>query len=227
MKQTVRNEILIDDDLWIQFYTVEVPGGGTLYAEWGNGKIEQTNGNAIFDNRYGLNGVYESKGRHNRVRIFTDAPKGITVFGLLAPWLSGFPDWGKVRIDVSRCISLQQLYCAKVLSLDLSQNINLEELKIGHSSLRELNLDNNCRLEVLELFNCKSLRKLDLRACPCLRHLVLYSCPSLDTLMLNEKSELDYVSYNYNTAIAGESEDRLLEIINRNGGSVEKTYLGD
>ena len=89
-------------------------------------------------------------------------------------------------------------------------------------------MDNNHRLETLKIFHCNNLKKLDLISnCTGLKHLVLYCCQKLDSVILNDKSELEYVSYNYNTAIAGESEDRLLAAIERNGGCVEKTYLGD
>ena len=88
-------------------------------------------------------------------------------------------------------------------------------------------MDNNHRLETLKIFHCNNLKKLDLSNCPGLKYLELYCCQKLDTVILNDKSELEYVSYNYNTAIAGESEDRLLAAIEQNGGYVEKTYLGD
>lgn len=233
----MRNEILVDDNSWLEFYSVVIPGSGTLTAEWGNGKIEQIEGEVIWLDRWdGLDNPYcpnlpRKETRHNRVSLSTEAENGIISFRLEAPWAYGGPyGWhsrAQVHIDISRCPSLQQLTCAKVQSLDVTQNTNLEGLEIWYADLQELNLDNNHRLETLKIFHCNNLKKLDLSNCTGLKHLVLYCCQKLDTVILNDKSELEYVSYNYNTAIAGESEDRLLAAIERNGGYVEKTYLGD
>ena len=223
----MRNEILVDDNCWLEWYSVAIPGSGTLTAEWGNGKIEQADIEVIsFDRWGGLNRVQEET-RHNRVRLSTEAENGIISFRLVAPWAYGWHSRARVHIDISRCPSLQQLTCAKVQSLDVTQNTNLEKIEIWYADLQELNLDNNHRLETLKIFHCNNLKKLDLSNCPGFKHLVLYCCQKLDTVTLNDKSELEYVSYNYNTAIAGESEDRLLAAIERNGGYVEKTYLGD
>lgn len=223
----MRNEILVDDNFWGVFYSVVIPGSGTLTAEWGNGKIEQVNVEEIsFDRWYGLNRVQEET-RHNKVHLSTEAENGIISFRLIGPWAYGWHSRAQVHIDISRCPSLQQLTCAKVQSLDVTQNTNLEGLEIWYADLQELNLDNNHRLETLKIFHCNNLKKLDLSNCPGLKYLELYCCQKLDTVILNDKSELEYVSYNYNTAIAGESEDRLLAAIEQNGGYVEKTYLGD
>ena len=223
----IMNEILLDDDFWGQFYEVIIPDGGTLTAEWGNGRVEKAAGKIFwFDKRYGIDNIYNHKIRHNTVRLSTEAPSGITAFGLMASWSYGFYDRGKVSIDTSLCPSLERLCCAKIQSIDLSRNINLKSLGIWYSGLQALDLSNNCKLRTLEIFKCGNLKELDLRGCPGLKRLVLYSCPSLVSLLLSGDSELEYVSYNYHTAIAGESEDRLLATIERNGGSVEKTYLG-
>lgn len=225
------NEILINDDFWGQFYCAVIPGGGTLTAEWKSGEIETDSGSVfMFDRWYGLTGTVPARRPENRrnkcVRIYSD--DAITVFGLEAAWTYWVYDrYGQVRIDTSRCPALQELTCAKVLSLDVSKNINLEMLTVHYSDLKELDLSHNGKLTRLEIHHCDNLLALDLTACPKLKHLVLRSCPSLHTLILNDNSELDYVSYNYDTAIAGESEDRLLETIGRNGGRVEKFYVGD
>lgn len=229
----MRNEILVDDNCWLEWYSVAISGSGTLTAEWGNGKIEQADGEVIqivrrddLDNPYCPN-LPRKETRHNRVRLSTEAENGIISFRLVAPWAYGWHSRARVHIDISRCPSLQQLTCAKVQSLDVTQNTNLERLEIWYADLQELNLDNNYRMETLKIFCCNNLKKLDLSNCPGLKHLVLYCCQKLDSVILNDKSDLEYVSYNYNTAIAGESEDRLLAAIERNGGCVEKTYLGD
>ena len=228
-KQIMRNEILVDDNLWGEFYSVAIPGSGTLTAEWGNGKIEQADGEDIWLDRW--NGLHpnppQEETRHNKVHLSTEAENGIISFRLIGPWTYGWHSRAQVHIDISRCPSLQQLTCAKVQSLDVTQNTNLEGLEIWYADLQELNLDNNLRLETLKIFHCNNLKKLDLSNCPGLKYLELYCCQKLDTVILNDKSELEYVSYNYNTAIAGESEDRLLAAIEQNGGYVEKTYLGD
>lgn len=58
----MRNEILVDDNLWGEFYSVVIPGSGTLTAEWGNGKIEQADIEVIsFDRWGGLNRVQEKQ----------------------------------------------------------------------------------------------------------------------------------------------------------------------
>ena len=49
------NEIFIDDDIWGTMYAVEIPGGGTLTAEWGNGETEQATIKMIMFERNGLN----------------------------------------------------------------------------------------------------------------------------------------------------------------------------
>lgn len=221
------NEIFIDDDIWGNMYAVEIPGGGTLTAEWGNGETEQATVKMIMFERNGLNRKIGYERQSNNVRLSTDAEQGITTFGLITPWTYGFYHYGRAIIDTSRCPSLQKMWCAKVSSLSLSQNLNLQRLGIWYSDLAELDLRNNHAIESLQIHNCDNLRELDLTGCPDLRYLVLRSCPSLRTLVLNEESKLDYVSYNYNTAIAGESEDKLLETIARNGGQVAKIYMGD
>ena len=221
------NEIFIDDDIWGNMYAVEIPGGGTLTAEWGNGETEQATVKIIMFDKRGLNRKIEYGRQSNNVRLSTDAEQGIISFGLICPWLYGWYQYGQVCIDTSRCPSLQNLCCAKVSSLSLSSNTNLRALEIWKSDLHELDLSNNPALKVLEIHNCNNIQELDLTGCPDLRYLVLRSCPSLRTLILSEESKLDYVSYNYNTAIAGESEDKLLEMIARNGGQVAKIYMGD
>ena len=223
----MRNEILVDDNCWLEWYSVAIPGSGTLTAEWGNGKIEQADIEVISFDRWGDLNRFQEETSHIRIRLSTEAENGIISFRLVAPWAYGWHSRARVHIDISRCPSLQQLTCAKVQSLDVTQNTNLERLEIWYADLQELNLDNNHRLETLKIFCCNNLKKLDLSNCPGLKHLVLYCCQKLDSVILNDKSELEYVSYNYNTAIAGESEDRLLAAIERNGGYVEKTYLGD
>ena len=221
------NEIFIDDDIWGTMYAVGIPDGGTLTAEWGNGETEQTTVRLIMFDRRGLNRKIGHERRCNNVHLSTDAEEGITTFGLISPWSYGFCHYGQVTIDTSRCPSLQKMCCAKVASLSLSRNTNLSELEIWYSDLQKLDLSNNSALKILEIQNCNNIRELDLTGCPDLRYLVLRSCPSLHTLVLSEESKLDYVSYNYNTAIAGESEDKLLETIARNGGQVAKIYMGD
>ena len=207
------NEIFIDDDIWGNFYAVEIPGGGTLTAEWGNGETEQATVKMIMFERNGLNREIGYERQCNNVRLSTDAEQEITIFGLLTPWTYSFCHYGQVSINTSRCPSLQKIWCAKVTSLSLSKNINLRELGIWYSDLNELDLNDNRALRALEIHNCDNIRELDLTGCPDLRYLVLRSCRSLRTLVLNEASKLDYVSFNYNTAIAGESEDELLTTI--------------
>ena len=77
-------------------------------------------------------------------------------------------------------------------------------------------------LKFIGLHNCDNLHELDLRTCPGLERLDLHSCPSLGTLTLSKKSELNCYCFNYRTALSEESEDKLLETINRNGGRVIK-----
>ena len=217
------SEILLDDELWAEFYRVSIPGGGILTAEWGSGKIEQVYGEEIiFDRQRGLDDTRDWKSRHNRVRLFTDAQNGITLLQLFAPFAYGFHKYGRVCIDTSRCPSLGYLCCAKIKSLDLSSNANLKGLEIWHSDLRELDLSNNQMLKFIGLHNCDNLHELDLRTCPGLERLDLHSCPSLGTLTLSKKSELNCYCFNYRTALSEESEDKLLETINRNGGRVIK-----
>ena len=202
------NEIFIDDDIWGTMYAVGIPGGGTLTAEWGNGETEQATVKMIMFERNGLNRKIGYERQSNNVRLSTDAEQGIATFGLISPWSYGYSH-GRAIIDTSRCPSLQQIWCAKVSSLSLSQNTNLRELGIWYSDLDELGLSSNHALEILEIHNCNNIRELDLTGCPDLRYLVLRSCPSLRTLVLNKESKLNYVSYNYHTAIAGKSEDKL------------------
>lgn len=221
------NEIIVDDNIWGTMYAVGIPAGGTLTAEWGNGEIERATAEMIMFDRSGLNRKIKYEQQCDNVRLSTDAEQGITAFGLISPWSYGFLHYGKVTIDTSRCPSLQKILCAKVSSLSLSRNKNLRKLGIWYSDIQELDLSNNRSLKTLEIYNCSNIRKLDLTRCPDLRYLDLRSCPSLRTLDLSEESKLDYVSYNYNTAIAGESEDKLLETIARNGGQVAKIYMGD
>lgn len=221
------NEIFIDDDSWGSMYVVEIPGGGTLTAEWGNGEIEQATVKIIMFERDGLNRKIRDERQCNNVRLSTDAEQGITTFGMLTPWTYGFCHYGQVSIDTSRCTSLQKIWCAKVPSLSLSQNTNLRGLGIWYSDLDDLDLSSNHALESLQIHNCNNIQELDLTGCPDLSYLVLRSCPSLRTIVLNEESRLNYVSYNYHTAIAGKSEDKLLETIARNGGEVAKIYIGD
>ena len=224
------NEILIDDDFWGQFYYVKIPGGGTLTAEWKSGEIETANGSGfLIDRWYGLTGsgtaTRSEKRRDKCVRIYSD--EAITVCELEGAWTYGFyVRQGKVHIDTNNCPSLQHFHCAKVSSLDLSENPDLSRISISYSDLAELDLSNNGKLEMLILYHCDNLEVLDLSNCPQLKLLQLCYCPALKTVILGDESALHLYEYKA-VALSRESEDKILCTIERNGGYVEKIYLGD
>ena len=89
-----------------------------------------------------------------------------------------------------------------------------------------LDLHANPKLECLAIMKCDRIETLDLSECPRLKHLRLYSCPALKNVRLGKDSALRLYEYK-NAALSRESEEKIWGIIERNGGYVEKIYLGD
>ena len=192
------------------FFIYTSSGSGKFTAHWNNG--------VTVENEWAIKHIEQSA---DEVRITSeDKITGLEMPGYM--WFSS----PEISVDLSHCPSLRKLICMYSGKMDLSHNRNLRLLSIKSSSMPALDLRGNPKLECLAIMKCDRIKTLDLSACPRLKHMRLYSCPALKNVRLGKDSALRLYEYK-NAALSRESEDGILGIIERNGGYVEKIYLGD
>ena len=204
------NEITIRGKRIPSFFVYTSSKSGKFTAHWNNG--------VTVENEWGIEDIERSA---DEVRITSDDKiTGLEMLGY--SWLSN----PGISVDLTHCKSLRELVCMYPGEMDLSHNRNLRILSIKSSSMTTLDLQANPKLEQLEIKNCDGLEILDLSNCPRLVHLQLCYCPALKTVILGDESALHLYEYKA-VALSRESEDKILCTIERNGGYVEKIYLGD
>ena len=204
------DSIIIRGERIHSFFIYTSSGSGKFTAYWNNG--------VTVENEWAIKHIELSA---DEVRITSeDKITGLEMPGYM--WFSS----PEISVDLSHCPSLRKLICMYSGEIDLSHNRNLRLLSIKSSSMPVLDLRGNPKLECLAIMKCDRIETLDLSACPRLTHLRLYSCPALKNVMHGKDSALRLYEYK-NAALSRESEDGILGIIERNGGYVEKIYLGD
>lgn len=204
------NEIIIRGKLIPSFFISTSSKSGKFTAHWNNG--------VTVENEWGIEYIERSA---DEVRITSDDKiTGLEMHEYM--WIS-YPG---ISVDLTHCKSLRELVCMYPGEMDLSHNRNLRILSIKSSSMTALDLQANPKLEQLEIMNCDNLEVLDLSHCPRLKLLQLCYCPALKTVILGDESALHLYEYKA-VALSRESEDKILCTIERNGGYVEKIYLGD
>ena len=204
------NEIIIRGKRIPSFFVYTSSKPGKFTAHWNNG--------VTVENEWGIEHIERTA---DEVRIISDDKiTGLEMLGY--SWLSN----PGISVDLTHCKSLRDLICTYSGEIDLSHSWNLRILSIQNSSMTTLDLHGNPKLERLEIKNCDNLEVLDLSNCPRLKLLRLCYCPALKTVILGDESALRLYEYKA-VALSRESEDKILYTIERNGGYVEKIYLGD
>ena len=204
------NEIIIRGKRIPSFFVYTSSKPGKFTAHWNNG--------VTVENEWGIEHIERTA---DEVRIISDDKiTGLEMLGY--SWLSN----PGISVDLTHCKSLRDLICTYSGEIDLSHSRNLRILSIQNSSMTTLDLHGNPKLERLEIKNCDNLEVLDLSHCPQLEVLRLCYCPALKTVILGDESVLHLYEYK-KVALSRESEDKILCTIERNGGYVEKIYLGD
>lgn len=143
-------------------------------------------------------------------QVLTDDINHITILDLDSP----FPETDPLINDLTGIqdfIALEDLYISSnnIISIDLSNNLNLKLLVCKQNNLKQLDLSNNISLEILDAANCFSgtcdfentFTSLDLSANSLLKFIFLSNSSTLKELDLSNNMMLDNVGISRNTAL--------------------------
>ena len=119
---------------------VTLAGSGLVTIDWGDGNIHRME---RIDNSWG----------RREYNYNSSASRTITIIGKNITGLRVENDNGLTDIDVSKCISLEVLWCHgnNLTTLDVSKNTMLISLNCSQNKLTALNVSNNTDLTLL---NC-------------------------------------------------------------------------
>lgn len=94
----------------------------------------------------------------------------------------------------------------KLQTIDLSNNLDLKTVFAGQDGLKELDLSNHAKLEILSIYNSSSFRYLDLCGCVNLKRIILCGAlaPFYDLTMCHN---LEYVDINYMNLYRNKSDE--------------------
>lgn len=159
------------------FVTSPGSGDSSRWVDWGDGQREN-----LF-----LNNYYYHTYADNRERkiTFYGTDTAYRVFGSFK---------GTKAIDVSRCQSLEILYCrnGSVASVDVSHNPELNVLSCAYSPLfQAVDVSHNPKLSMLDFWGSSLLSSIDVSHNPELTDLTCIGSPLLTSLDLSNNPELD------------------------------------
>ena len=194
-------------------FDILVPEGSTWVVEWGDGHVDRCQGNG---KRQGIIHNYPFKEYGYHIHVYTEY--GADILGFNA---SGY-EVRVMRVDTSHCHALLYLRSVCTEQIDVSANPLLKELICDDCDFEILDLSHNSALEVLWCRSCRHLTKLNLSHNVALRELNI-AFSGVKKLGLNNRSTLQWVDYQ-NSDLDTKSEEYLLRIIARNGGTVVKPY---
>ena len=201
---------------------IKAVNGNSYTIDWGDGQSDTFTGTGKPQRHLHDYACYPQQQQYFvKIKASQDVITGI--FMRDASLISDIPPVRLTGIDVSQCVSLEQLALPQfsgISELNLKGNPKLRNLSLECHSIQSLNLSGNPRLEYLYLALCRNLKVLDLSGCPVLRVLDIVGTYALEELYLNENTALNKVKLSSDSRRKFNPE-QLMRIAMRNRTAIE------